>query len=87
MLHVRVHQVHCVFDDLEIVYFADAFFFKLESVAAHQTNLFDLDSSLLAQLNYCVAELYQLLSGHTLSLLPCSNFLKPVQVVCLEELR
>ena len=75
-----------MFDDLESVDFADALFLKLESEAAHQTNLFDFDSSLLAQLNYCVAELYQLLSGHTLSLLPCSNFLKPVQVVCLEEL-
>ena len=77
-----------MFDDLESVDFADALFLKLESEAAHQTNLFDFDSSLLAQIYNRTAELYLLLPGHALDwpLLPCSKFLKPVQVVRLKEL-
>ena len=55
-----------MFDDLESVDFANAFFLKLESEAAHQTNLFDFDSSLLAQIYNRVAELYLLLTGHAL---------------------
>ena len=55
-----------MFDDLESVDFANAFFLKLESEAAHQTNLFDFDSSLLAQIYNRTAELYLLLPGHAL---------------------